>query len=435
MAESPAPHPGSAERLHEYWVHGPGAARIRWGAPGDFDRCTRELEVHAHFTPEQAHGYCNLAHHAALGIYPATHAKLEHAGKSRSNPMSERAEMTSASINDLPDSDFAYIEPGGSKDSSGKTVPRSLRHFPVHDAAHVRNALARAPQSPFGEKAMPKIRAAAKKFGVEVADSSSSSSRTSLFSRSFRLDDISIKPGDGRTVDAYAAVFNIPTQVRDQDGEYEEVIDPAAFNRTLEHSRRSGSGIPVLFNHGMTLYGTPSERYSVPIGVSEEVRVDGNGLFTRSRYHKTQAADEVLEAIRDGSITAYSFQGAFVRSDPTPPRGGYRRSHTGQLQSVRRMESTLREFGPGTFAYYPDAAIVGVRAEQAALLVGTLPAGERERLAQILSYGTPYGDPPQPGTPSGEGPAADDPPAGHSTRSPREELQARRAEFIIKHGG
>src|SRR5499427_5153612 len=151
------------------------------------------------------------------------------------------AQMTTQSINDLPDSDFAYIEPGGKKDSSGRTVPRELRHFPVHDAAHVRDALARAPQSPFGEKAMPKIRAAAKKFGVEVADSSSSSSRTSLFSRSFRLDDISIKPGDGRTVDAYAAVFNIPTQVRDQDGEYEEVIDPAAFNRTLEHSRRSGS--------------------------------------------------------------------------------------------------------------------------------------------------------------------------------------------------
>src|SRR5437773_9926385 len=80
------------------------------------------------------------------------------------------AEMSGAAINNLPDSDFAYIESGGSKDSEGKTVPRSLRHFPIHDAAHVRNALARAPQSPFGEKAMPKIKAAAKKFGIEVAE-------------------------------------------------------------------------------------------------------------------------------------------------------------------------------------------------------------------------------------------------------------------------
>jgi hypothetical protein len=86
------------------------------------------------------------------------------------------AALSSAAINDLPDSDFAYIEPGGTKDSGGRTTPRSLRHFPIHDAAHVRNALARAPQSPFGTKAMPAIRAAAKKFGIDVAVDDQSSS-------------------------------------------------------------------------------------------------------------------------------------------------------------------------------------------------------------------------------------------------------------------
>ncbi len=79
-------------------------------------------------------------------------------------------EFSSASINDLPDEVFGYIEPGGTKDASGKTVPRSLRHFPLQDADHVRNALARANQSPFGAKAMPKILAAAKKFGVTVSN-------------------------------------------------------------------------------------------------------------------------------------------------------------------------------------------------------------------------------------------------------------------------
>jgi hypothetical protein len=83
------------------------------------------------------------------------------------------ATMSSTSINDLPDSDFAYIEPGGKKDESGKTAPRSLRHFPVQDEAHARNALARAPQSPFGEKAMPAILAACKKFGIKVSDGAS----------------------------------------------------------------------------------------------------------------------------------------------------------------------------------------------------------------------------------------------------------------------
>jgi hypothetical protein len=82
-----------------------------------------------------------------------------------------KAEASAATQNDHPDSDFAYIEPGGTKDESGKTTPRSLRHFPIYDAAHTRNALARAPQSPFGDKAMPKIKSAAKKFGIDVSKS------------------------------------------------------------------------------------------------------------------------------------------------------------------------------------------------------------------------------------------------------------------------
>src|SRR3974390_1397731 len=83
--------------------------------------------------------------------------------------MSEtRAEITNAAINDLPGSAFAYSEPGGAKDPAGKTTPRSKRHFPVHDEAHARNALARAPQSPFGKSAMPKIMAACKRFGIQV---------------------------------------------------------------------------------------------------------------------------------------------------------------------------------------------------------------------------------------------------------------------------
>ena len=90
----------------------------------------------------------------------------------------DKATVSTADQNDLPDSDFAYIEPGGKMDKSGKTTPRSLRHFPIMDAAHVRNALARAPQSPFGPKAMPAIKSAAKKFGIEVSDASKAAGDT-----------------------------------------------------------------------------------------------------------------------------------------------------------------------------------------------------------------------------------------------------------------
>lgn len=91
-----------------------------------------------------------------------------------------RAVWSTAFINDLPDSAFAFIEPGGKKDDDGKTTPRSLRHLPYKDAdgkvdaAHVRNALARLPQTQIPEDAKDaarrKLVAAAKSVDVEVSD-------------------------------------------------------------------------------------------------------------------------------------------------------------------------------------------------------------------------------------------------------------------------
>lgn len=65
----------------------------------------------------------------------------------------QKAVWTTAFINTLPDSAFLHVETGGKKDSEGKTVPRSLRHFPFKDDTgkvdlpHLRNAIARMPQS------------------------------------------------------------------------------------------------------------------------------------------------------------------------------------------------------------------------------------------------------------------------------------------------
>jgi hypothetical protein len=60
------------------------------------------------------------------------------------------AQWSTSYINDLPDSAFLWIEPGGTKDQQGKTTPRSLRHLPYKDAQgnidlpHLRNAIRRA---------------------------------------------------------------------------------------------------------------------------------------------------------------------------------------------------------------------------------------------------------------------------------------------------
>ncbi len=85
-----------------------------------------------------------------------------------------RAALSSAQVNDLPDAAFAHIESGGKKDDDGKTTPRGLRHYPIHDKAHADNALSRAnaqiaegnsTAKGIAEKALPRIKAAVKKFG------------------------------------------------------------------------------------------------------------------------------------------------------------------------------------------------------------------------------------------------------------------------------
>ncbi|HXG39324.1 MAG TPA: DUF6582 domain-containing protein [Candidatus Limnocylindrales bacterium] len=61
----------------------------------------------------------------------------------------------------LPDDAFAYIDAGGE------------RHLPIHDEAHVRNAIARWPRTRFESRsakreAARRILEAARRYGIEV---------------------------------------------------------------------------------------------------------------------------------------------------------------------------------------------------------------------------------------------------------------------------
>ena len=86
------------------------------------------------------------------------------------------AVWTGAYINSLPDSAFLYVEPG-KKDRDKKTVPRSLRHFPVRDDAgavdlpHLRNALARIPQSNLPDEVKQSLTRKAKRLLTQSASS------------------------------------------------------------------------------------------------------------------------------------------------------------------------------------------------------------------------------------------------------------------------
>jgi len=85
----------------------------------------------------------------------------------------ENGRWTREQINNLPDSSFAIILPGGKKDEDGKTVPRSLRKLPYKNAEgnvdlpHLRNALARVNQP--GTELTPEQRAKAKATLLKVS--------------------------------------------------------------------------------------------------------------------------------------------------------------------------------------------------------------------------------------------------------------------------
>jgi HK97 family phage prohead protease len=197
-----------------------------------------------------------------------------------------------------------------------------------------------------------------------------------IIERSVPLLDIEInRSGDGRTVTAYAATFGQPYPVVDQEGDYDELINRAAFNRELG---RGFAHVSVVYNHGMTLWGTPSETDSVPVGVPLEVRADGTGLLTVTRYGKSARAEEVLQSVHDGLVRFMSFRGPVYQSAPA------RRQPSGRTL-IERMQLGLREYGPTPFPANDAARIVAVRSTALADQIASLSDDQRQALAHILT--------------------------------------------------
>ena len=59
----------NTERLMRYWAEGPGAAKLHWGVPGDYDHCLVELGKYV-TDPHMLHGLCANLHHRATGGWP-----------------------------------------------------------------------------------------------------------------------------------------------------------------------------------------------------------------------------------------------------------------------------------------------------------------------------------------------------------------------------
>lgn len=278
-----------------------------------------------------------------------------------------------------PYGDVAYADPGYQADKK--------KRYPIDSEAHCRAAWSYINQADNAAKYTAeqvsaikgRIRSAGKKYGITFeADTASRAEDLlawpTMITRAVALDDASLRSGrvtcescgldaTGRMVDAYAGVFNEPTEVRDDHGHYIEDIDPVAWNKRLADLSRSAAGVRgvnVYYNHALTVHGSPSEMASVPIGHPSAIRTDSRGLLTSTHYSRDPFAQRILDGVIDGNIPGQSFTGRIIRSDPDRvPR--VRRG--GDLPRVRRLELGLSEYGPTPQPYYAGALTVAVRAQ------------------------------------------------------------------------
>ena len=270
-----------------------------------------------------------------------------------------RAAMSSAAINDLPDSAFAYIEPGGTKDASGKTTPRSKRHFPVHDVAHARNALARLSTSPFGARARAKVIAACHKFGIDVSSESKAAQRDPGFElrkrrrasmirhaeRRGMLLEVRAKPdGTGGTdfvFEGYGSVFDKPFPMWDRWGDpYTEVVKPGAFTRSLA---RPDLDVPFLIGHDDTRLALARTKNG-----TMQLSQDSRGLHVRAQLDGRRSdVRDLAYAVERGDMDEMSI--GFVTM-------GQEWSADYETRSMLDLEMHRGDVSPVALAAIPETA-------------------------------------------------------------------------------
>jgi hypothetical protein len=86
-------NPRETQRLRTYWTRGKGAAKIGWGAPGDFNRCRRQLRKYIH-NPAYLDGTCANMHYVALGFWPNQGPHAGKRGRGRRGLRSDAAPIT-----------------------------------------------------------------------------------------------------------------------------------------------------------------------------------------------------------------------------------------------------------------------------------------------------------------------------------------------------
>lgn len=226
----------------------------------------------------------------------------------------EKAEWTTAFINDLPDAAFAVILKSGKKDKGGKTTPRSLRLLPHHTAAvtngrdnktvdlpHLRNALARVGQIRGSKKAKDQAR---KHLEAHAKELLKTDKKKKTQKNKEGVQTLIIKKDDEKRI-AYGVVLK--PEDRDSQGDiYDaEVIEDAAHEFLVDVAKGK-AGLDWM--HDTKVKKTRELVASSPL-LSDQI-IDGRfllkGTWVIGVRYKTK---KEWEAVKEGDIDGYSIDG------------------------------------------------------------------------------------------------------------------------------
>lgn len=283
-----------------------------------------------------------------------------------------RAQWDTAYIDNLPDSAFLYVEPGGKKDGDGKTVPRSLRHFPVRDAegdpdpAHIRDALSRIPQSNLPSS----VKAAATRKAQDMLKSVDSDMdgrsddlppRDSLVRASLPFELERSTGSEMPILHGVGAIYDEWTEINSRfEGHFMERFAPGSFAKTINEQR---DRIRCLFHHGQD----PSIGYK-PLGTITDLAERGRGVEYAVDLFPADYVRSLVPGL-DAGVYGSSFRFGIVKKDDQRNRVS---NQKGLLERTIR-EASMRELGPTPFPAYTGTS-AGLRSITDEFVLGRFPA-------------------------------------------------------------
>jgi HK97 family phage prohead protease len=286
-----------------------------------------------------------------------------------------RSQWSAAQVNDLPDSAFLLILPGGTK-TGGKT-DGAHRMFPVRgadgklDMPHLANALARIPQASTltaDQRAAAMAKAKALAAGTDMSGPKGAYAGSAGSGRSLPADALGVQTrsfslvmelradGDGRTLFGRAVPYGVTAQV----ASYRERFTPGVF------SRQVGSGQTAQ----VKLYDGHKDRIDGghPVGKTLSLAERADGLYGEWSLYDTSRGEDALKLVKAGEVTGLSV-GFSAKG------GGSRRADDGVIE---RVSAHLDHVALTHEPVYADAQVLGVRSRMAGL------EAERERFRLLV---------------------------------------------------